>query len=177
VTVLVARLAGGFTGGYVGFTALNGHATADALLLVPAAITALATGVAITFLLPGMSGRVIGAGNALTAAFVGAVIPLIAGLAITRGAFTPSAQGALLLGGAAPLLALSASVVGIAVTSWMVSSSSAAPSGWRSGSPESPRSWGDVDGVDRAGAQVEADQAERGYWGSMESPDRGPHPG
>ncbi|MGN6378499.1 MAG: hypothetical protein ACTHNU_06070, partial [Gaiellales bacterium] len=56
VTVLVARLAGGLVGGSVSYALVRGGGSALAAIL-PAAVGAVVTGVAITLILPAMSGR------------------------------------------------------------------------------------------------------------------------
>jgi hypothetical protein len=170
VTVLVARLIGGVIGGYAGYALLHGSTT-DAQVLLPALVTAAVTGVAITVLLPGLSGSTIGSGSAATAAFVGAVAPLLAGLAVARGALAPSASGVGILGGAGPVLVIAANIVGVAITAWMVSTSAVASAGWRIEPSEPLRRWDD-----RETAEVldpaPTDRLSGGYWSSMEEQDR-----
>lgn len=37
---------------------------------------------------------------------------------------------------------------------------------------QKPKSWNDIEAMDRQAVQMQHDQAERGYWGSMEEPDQ-----
>ena len=142
---------------------------------------ALITGAAITMLLPGLSGRSVGLGNALLASLSGAAIPLIATLVVARGLTSSgSATSVVLIAGASPFVTLFATIGSIAVTSWMVSTASARPSaGGRYHVPVNPATerWSDIEAIDTRGAQLDEQQAERGYWGGLSDPDDDPSAG
>jgi hypothetical protein len=186
VTVLAARFVGGFAGALAVFVAIRGSVTAPTgqpgaahtqmllLTVLPMIAGALITGVAITMLLPSMSGRVVGLGNALLAAVSGAAVPLIATLLVARGlASSTSPTSVVLIAGASPFVTLLATVGSVVVTSWMVATVSARPatgiSGRRSVSPATER-WSDIEAIDTRGTQLDEQQAERGYWGGLSDP-------
>src|SRR5207342_719178 len=90
VTVLVARFVGGLFGGLAGYVIVRGSVDAAQLgsgatstsrlivLFVPMLLNAAIMGLAICLLLPRISGRRGGLGNAIMAACAGAMVPLIA---------------------------------------------------------------------------------------------------
>lgn len=175
MTVLCARVIGGIAVGFLAYSTLaaaepasvRGATWNDALIVVPAVIGALVTGLAITLLLPTISGRRVGLGNAVLAAFAGAMIPLIAGRLVVGSAAHASARTIVAVAGAGVALTLLTQILGIAVTAWMVSSSSSQGERWRGRPAAANPSWTDIESIDRAGAKLDDDQAERGYWGSM----------
>jgi hypothetical protein len=175
MTVICARVIGGFVVGFLAYSMLaaaepataRGATWNDALTFAPAVLGALVTGLAITLLLPSISGRRIGLGNAILAAFAGAMIPLITGLVIVGSAAHASSGSIVAIAGAGVALTLITQILGIGVTAWMVSSSSADGERWR-GRPVDPNpTWSSIEAVDRGGAAIDDDRAERGYWGSM----------
>jgi hypothetical protein len=179
MTVICARVIGGFAVGFLSYSVLaSAHPAAgasaawsDALTFVPAVIGALVTGLAITLLLPSISGRRVGLGNAILAAFAGAMLPLITGLVIVGSAARASSGSIVAVAGAGVLLTLLVQILGIAVTAWMVSSSSADGERWR-GRPVAPNPrWSSIEAIDRDRARLDHEQAERGYWGSMTDPE------
>ncbi len=175
MTVLCARVIGGIVAGFLAYSALAAAEPAtvpgatwnDALVVVPAVVGALVTGLAITLLLPSISGRRVGLGNAILAAFAGAMIPLIAGRVVVGSAAHASARTIVAVAGAGVAMTLLTQILGIAVTAWMVSSSSSEGERWRGRPVAASPSWSDIESIDRSGAQLDGDQAERGYWGSM----------
>ena len=166
VTVLVARLAGGVIGGSVSYALLHGNSELGAL--APAVVGAAVTGAAIALLLPAISKRTIGGGTALGAALLGAALPVIGTLVLTHGSLRTSAGGTLVFSGAGALMTLASTVLGIAVTSWVVSAASLAPTGWRE-APSSPVR--EVERDERVGGPSPpptSEPLETGYWAAME---------
>ncbi|MGN6380073.1 MAG: hypothetical protein ACTHNU_14060, partial [Gaiellales bacterium] len=156
---------GGLVGGSVSYALVRGGGSALAAIL-PAAVGAVVTGVAITLILPAMSGRAIGAGSAVSASVVGAALPVAGTLVVTHGALTKSTQGTLVFSGAGAVVTLAATVVGIAVTSWMVSSAALTPTGWRPapGLADSAPAGEPAD----TPPPTAAAPLESGYWAAME---------
>jgi hypothetical protein len=166
VTVLVARLAGGVIGGSVSYALLHGSSALGAL--APAVVGAAVTGGAITLFLPAISRRTIGGGTALGAALLGAALPVVGTLVLTHGSFRTSAGGTLVFSGAGALVTLASTVLGIAVTSWLVSATSLAPTGWRE-APTSPLHQVERDDQADAPSPPRAEEPlETGYWAAME---------
>ena len=169
--VLVARFAGGLVGGVLSFALLR-HAT-SAGALIPAAVSALVTGVVVVALLPGMTGRTITAGTALAASFAGAALP-VAGTLLVTGQFTTSARGTLVLSGSGALVGVATTILGIALTAWIVSSASLQPGGWRAAPVADEPDWSvpapvepPVVAPDHAQPASGA-EPERGYWAALE---------
>jgi hypothetical protein len=165
MTVLVARLAGGVIGGSVSYALAHGNSALGAV--APAVVGAAVTGVAITLLLPAISKRTIGGGTALGAAMLGAALPVVGTLVLTHGSFRTSAGGTLVFSGAGALVTLASTVLGIAVTSWIVSTASLAPTGWRE-APTSPLREVERDERPAAPSSQAGELPETGYWASME---------
>jgi hypothetical protein len=165
VTVLVARLAGGVIGGSVSYALLHGNSALGAL--APAVVGAAVTGVAITLLLPAISKRTIGGGTALGAALLGEALPVVGTLVLTHGSFSTSAGGTLVYSGAGALVTLASTVLGIAVTSWIVSTASLAPTGWRE-APTSPLRELERDERPAEPPSPAQQSPESGYWAAME---------
>ena len=174
MTVLCARVIGGFAVGFLSYAVLAAAAPSvtaarwnDALTFVPAVIGALVTGLAITLLLPRISARRVGLGNAILAAFAGAMLPLIAGLVVIGSAVHASSGSVVAVAGAGIAITLLMQIAGIAVTAWMVSSSSSEQERWR-GRPVDPNpTWSSIEAIDREGEKIDEERAERGYWGWM----------
>lgn len=175
MTVLVARVVGGFAVGFLSYSVLASAepATArsatwtDAITFVPAVIGTLVTAIAVTLLLPSISRRRVGLGNAIVAAFAGAMLPLIAGLVVMGSAVHASAGSVVAMAGAGIALTLLTQVGGIAVTAWMVSSSSSEGERPRSSAVDPNPSWSSIEATDPQGARMDEERAERGYWGWM----------
>ncbi len=192
VTVLVARFIGGFAGGYFGLmlmrttttgtlitSAGGGDSPKPTLLLTfgPGIAGALITGVAISMLSPGMSGRTVGLGNAVLAAVAGAMLPLIATLVVAHGLInSDSATSVMVIAGASPFISLLAMVGSVAITAWMVDTSSAGGERWRGGRVPANQSWSDIESMDTHGAEYDERQAERGYWGGLYGSEEDPKP-
>ncbi len=86
----------------------------------------LVTGLVTYMLLPRLSGVTVGVGTAMLATFAGQLVPLIGMLAFVRavaGGTDPS-RTLLLFGGMSPFVALALNVAGIALTAWMLATSS-----------------------------------------------------
>ena len=181
VTVLVARFVGGLFGGLAGYVIVRGSVDAAQLgsgatstsrlivLFVPMLLNAAIMGLAICLLLPRISSRRVGLGNAIMAAFAGAMVPLIAALALVSDAGSHATDGIFVAG--ASFVSIAFAILGIAVTAWMVGSSSHELERWR-GQPQSvDPPWSSIEAIDRDGAHIEEEQAEHGYWGAMEGDD------
>ena len=177
VTVLGARFIGGLLGGFAGYVIVRGSVDAERLgpgttstsrlivLFVPMLLTTLIMGLAIRILLPRVSGRRVGLGNAIMGAFAGAMVPLVAALALVRGAGSHASDAFFVAG--ASFVSVAFAILGIAVTTWMVSSSSHELERWRGQPPPVDPSWSSIEAIDRDGAHIEAERAEHGYRGAM----------
>jgi hypothetical protein len=143
ITVVISRFVGGFITGFLGtavfatylITNPAGTATPQSSLvtysLLLSIVSAGVIGLVMTGLLPALSGCRVGLGTAVLASFVGQMVPFIGGALLTH-ALLSSRDGAYsitLMTTATPLVALGLTVLGIAVTAWMVSSSSGGGSG------------------------------------------------
>jgi hypothetical protein len=70
--------------------------------------------------------------------------------------------------GASPLISILATIASVAITAWMVeTSSSAAGERWRGRPAPANQSWSDIEAMDTHGAEDDERQAERGYWGGL----------
>jgi hypothetical protein len=181
VTVLTARFIGGFAAAYATFAMVQsvftgglaaGGSTSQLtleLLLAPALVGSLVTGLAITMLLPGMSSRTVGLGNAILAAASGAMVPVIAGLLVAGGLESSiTASSIVVVAGASPIISLLATIGSVAVTAWMVETSSAAGGmKWRGRTAPADPTWTDIEVMDTHAAGDDQSQAERGYWGGL----------
>lgn len=169
--VLVARFAGGLVGGVLSFALLR-HAT-SAGALIPAAVSALVTGVVVVALLPGMSGRTISPGTAMAAAFAGAALPVAGNLLVT-GQFTTSARGTLVFTGSGALVGVAATILGVALTAWIVSSASLQPGGWRAAPASDEPDWSAPAPLEPPALELDHSppttqaEPERGYWAALE---------
>jgi hypothetical protein len=184
VTILCARLVGGFAGGFLSYTVLRAAEPAAAagthtpavwtvaLAFTPVVVAALVTGLAISTLLPSISGRTVGLGNAVLAAFAGSMVPLIAGIVLIGSAAHASPGSLLIVAGAGLFVSIAMQILGVAVTTWMVSAASTERERWRGRVVAPNPSWSSIESIDQDGAGLEEDQAERGYWGSMTGPDQ-----
>jgi hypothetical protein len=131
------------------------------VLFVPMLLNALIMGLAIRILLPRISGRRVGLGNATMAAFAGAMVQLIAALALVRGAGSHATDAFFVAG--VGFVSIAFAILGIAVTTWMVLSSSHELERWRGQPQPADPSW----------SSIEEEQAEHGYWGAMAGDDGG----
>ena len=141
LTALAARFVGGLLGGMAGYVIVRGSVNAERLgsgttstsrlivLIVPMLLNAAITGLAIKFLLPRMSSRTVGIGNAIMAAFAGGMVPLIAGLALTSGAGSHAVDVFFVAG--ISFISIASAILGVAVTAWMVETSSDELERWR----------------------------------------------
>jgi len=166
LTVIVARVAGGFAAGMVGAVTFASVATQSStfgpgaptlhfspwLLFAPVAIGALATGVAIHLLLPRMSGMNIGVFQAIVAAGAGSLFSLVVMLLFSHSILT-SGGSSLTSGGSASLVLLGGStilvsmfnwILSIAITTWMVTSAAKGMEPLRGKELTSQHSWSDV---------------------------------
>jgi hypothetical protein len=138
ITVVISRFIGGFITGFLGvavfatvLVANPGGAPAPQSSLVTyslllSIVSAGVIGLVMTGLLPALSGCRVSLGTAVLASFVGQMVPFIGGALLTH-ALLSSRSGAYsltLMTTATPLVALGLTVLGIAVTAWMVQSSS-----------------------------------------------------
>ena len=150
VTVVIACVGGGFAAG-----AVDGLFLASASPFVshfmPAAIAGVTAGAALYYLMPSLSSRMVGLGTAVLAGFSGAMV----------GVVTSRLMGS---GGSTWIVSTVASVV---LISWMVSGAATAGAQFR----QRPKNWSEIDAIDREGTELQHEQAERGYWGSMQEPD------
>ena len=154
-TVCLACLGGGFAAG-----AVEGLFPSSSSPMVsqfaPAAVAGVIVGVALYLLLPSLSSATIGLGTAVLAGFSGAMVGLVTSRVL----------------GNSPSSWLVATVASVLLISWMVSGSAKTGSHARP-FQQKPKSWSEIEAMDRQGMQMEHDQAERGYWGSMQDPDPG----
>jgi hypothetical protein len=138
ITVVISRFVGGFITGFLGtavfatylITNPAGTGTPQSSLvtysLLLSIVSAGVIGLVMTGLLPALSGCRVGLGTAVLASFVGQMVPFVGGALLTH-ALLSSRDGAYsitLMTTATPLVALGLTVLGIAVTAWMVGSSS-----------------------------------------------------
>jgi hypothetical protein len=92
---------------------------------------------------------------------------------VTGGQFSASARGALVLSGTGALVGIAGTILGIALTVWIVSSSSMQPTGWRTTAATAdqesavPAPAGEPAVEHVQPAQPEG-QPERGYWAALE---------
>ena len=106
-------------------------------------LNAAIMGLAIKFLLPRMSSRSVGLGNAIMAAFAGGMVPLIAGLALTSGAGSHAVDVFFVAG--ISFISIAFAMLGVAVTAWMVDTSSHELARWRGVAAPIDPSWSSVD--------------------------------
>jgi hypothetical protein len=114
-----------------------------------------------------MSARRIGLGNAILAAFAGGMIPLIAGLVVVGSVVRASSGSMVAVAGTGIALTLVMQILGLGVTAWMVSSSSSERERWRDQPVDPNPTWSSIEEIDREGAKIDEERAERGYWGWM----------
>jgi hypothetical protein len=181
MTVVAARFIGGLVGGSMGYLLVRGSARATplasgttstsrlAVLFVPMLMSALVMGIAICLLLPKMSSRRIGLGNAVLAAFAGAMVPVIAALALVSDAGSHASDAFFVAG--ASFVSIAFTILGVAVTTWMVGSAAHELEQWRGRPQPLNPQWSFIEGIDRDGAHIKDEQAEHGYWGAMEGED------
>jgi len=139
VTVVIRRLLGGFITGFLGVAVFAGllitnpagtpvpQTSVVTYSLVVTVISAAVIGLVMMGLLPALSGCRVSLGTAMLAAFAGQMVPFIGGAVFTN-ALLSSRQGAYsltLMMTATPLVSLGLTALGVAVTAWMVQSSSA----------------------------------------------------
>jgi hypothetical protein len=97
------------------------------------------------------------------------MVPLIAALALVSGAGSHAADALFVAG--TSFVAIACAVLGIAVTAWMVETSSHDLERWR-GVPEPvDPSWSSIESIDRDGARIDEEQAEHGSWGAIQGDD------
>lgn len=139
ITVVICRFIGGFITGFLGAAVFatvlvanpaGAPAPQSSLVtysLILSIVSAGVIGIVMTGLLPALSGCRVGLGTAVLASFAGEMVPFIGGALLTH-ALLSSRDGAdslTLMTTATPLVALaSLTALGIAVTAWMVQSSS-----------------------------------------------------
>ncbi|MGH3138269.1 MAG: hypothetical protein ACRDQE_00910 [Gaiellales bacterium] len=157
LTVLAARFVGGLLGGMVGYVIVRGSVNAQPLgsgttstsrlivLIVPMLLNAAIMGLAIKFLLPRMSSRTVGLGNATMAAFAGGMVPLIAGLALASGAGSHAVDVFFVAG--LSFISIASAILGVAVTAWMVETSSHELERWRGETVPVDPSWSSIGSV------------------------------
>jgi hypothetical protein len=116
-----------------------------------------------------MSSRRIGLGNAVLAAFAGAMVPVIAALALVSDAGSHASDAFFVAG--ASFVSIAFTILGVAVTTWMVGSAAHELEQWRGRPQPLNPQWSFIEGIDRDGAHIEDEQAEHGYWGAMEGED------
>jgi hypothetical protein len=148
ITVVISRFIGGFVTGFLGAAVfatvlitnpVGTPAPQSSLVtysLILSVVSAGVIGLVMTGLLPALSGCRVSLGTAVLASFAGEMVPFIGGAVLTH-ALLSSRDGAYsltLMTTATPLVALGLTVLGIAVTAWIVQSSS--PGG---GSGRGPR--------------------------------------
>lgn len=150
ITAAISCLIGGFVTGTVDRLFLQSASPLVSQFL-PAAIAGLAAGTALFMLMPQLSGQMVGFGTAVLAGLSGAMVALAASKLLGSGSMTW-----VVTWGASVLL-----------ITWMVSGSATRGAQFR----QPPKSWNDIEAIDRQGAEMQHEQAERGYWGSMEEPD------
>jgi hypothetical protein len=112
------------------------------VLIVPMLLTAVIMGLTVKFLLPRMSSRTVGLGNAIMAAFAGGMVPLIAGLALTGGAGSHAVDVFFVAG--ISFISIASAVLGVAVTAWMVETSSHELERWGGATVPIDPSWSPV---------------------------------
>jgi peptidoglycan/LPS O-acetylase OafA/YrhL len=150
VTAAISCIIGGFVTGTVDRLFLTSASPLVSEFL-PAVIAGIMAGAALYLLMPSMSGRMVGLGTAVLAGFSGAMVGLVASKLLGTGPATW-------------VLTLGASVL---LITWMVSGASTRGAQFRPFQQQA-KSWNDIEAMDREGVQMQHDQAERGYWGSME---------
>lgn len=189
LTVIVARVAGGFAAGMVGAVTFASVATRSPivgtggstlhyspwLFFAPVAIGAVTTGLAIHLLLPRMSGMNIGVFQGVVAAASGALFSTVVALLFNHSILTGGGSTSLaLLGGTTIVVSMFNWILAIAITTWMVTNAATGLETWRGKEVTSQHSWSDVEDLDGEGRHIEDLQAERGYWGAMDDPKRDP---
>jgi hypothetical protein len=152
VTAAISCIIGGFATGTVDRMFLTSASPVVSEFL-PAVIAGVVAGAALYFLMPPMSGRMVGLGTAVLAGFSGAMVGVVAAKALGSSPMTW-------------VLTFAASVV---LITWMVSGATTSGAQFRP-FQQRTRSWNEIDAMDRESVQMQHDQAERGYWGSMEEP-------
>jgi hypothetical protein len=145
ITVVISRFIGGFITGFLGVAVFATVLVANpagtpapqsslvTYSLLLSIVSAGVIGLVMTGLLPALSGCRVGLGTAVLASFAGQMVPFIGGALLTH-ALLSSRSGAYsltLMTTATPLVALGLTVLGIAVTAWMVQSSSTGGSSGR----------------------------------------------
>jgi hypothetical protein len=138
ITVVICRFIGGFITGFLGAAVFatvlvanpaGAPAPQSSLVtysLILSIVSAGVIGIVMTGLLPALSGCRVSLGTAVLASFAGEMVPFIGGALLTH-ALLSSRDGAYsltLMTTATPLVALALTALGIAVTAWMVQSSS-----------------------------------------------------
>jgi hypothetical protein len=138
VTVIISRFVSGFVIGFLvaallsaGTVSISAQGEISRGTILRFAAVAMVVGVLVTglvtyMLLPRLSGVTVGVGTAMLATFAGQLVPLIGMLAFARalaGGADPS-RTLLLFGGMSPFVALALNVAGIALTAWMLATSS-----------------------------------------------------
>jgi hypothetical protein len=138
ITVVISRFVGGFITGFLGVAVFASVLVANpagapapqsslvTYSLLLSIVSAGVIGLVMTGLLPALSGCRVSLGTAVLASFAGQMVPFIGGALLTH-ALLSSRSGAYsltLMTTATPLVALGLTVLGIAVTAWMVQSSS-----------------------------------------------------
>jgi hypothetical protein len=138
ITVVICRFIGGFITGFLGAAvfatvlvanpagAPAPHSSLVTYSLILSIVSAGVIGIVMTGLLPALSGCRVRLGTAVLASFAGEMVPFVGGVLLTH-ALLSSRDGAYsltLMTTATPLVALGLTALGIAVTAWMVQSSS-----------------------------------------------------
>ena len=137
ITVVISRFIGGFITGFLGAavfaTALvtnpaGAPAPQSSLVtywLILSIVSAGVIGLVMTGLLPALSSCRVSLGTAVLASFAGQMVPFIGGALLTHALLSSGgAYSFTLMTTATPVVALGLTVLGIAVTAWIVQTSS-----------------------------------------------------
>jgi len=150
ITAAISCLIGGFVTGTIDRLFLT-SASPMVSQFLPAVIAGIAAGAALYMLMPPLSGQMVGMDTAVLAGLSGAMVGLAASKVL----------------GAGPMTWVVTLGAGVLLITWMVSGA-----GTRGAQPRrsqgQTKSWGDIEAMDRQSTEMQHDQAERGYWGSME---------
>jgi ABC-type bacteriocin/lantibiotic exporter with double-glycine peptidase domain len=183
LTVIVARIAGGFAAGFVAVATFAHVSTTSDVTTTPSqvspwfafgptAIGALTTGFALSLLMPRMSGRAVSIFQAIVAAAAGSLFTLVVTLLFSHGISVHGATSSLmLLSSGTMAVSLFGWIFAVMITTWMVTNASQPLDGrWGGKQITSQHSWSDKPSTGFGDADIERRQAERGYWGGMEDP-------
>ncbi len=138
-------------------------------------ISAVATGFALTLLLPRLSSKNIGLGQATVAAAAGSLFSLCVSLvsahqALSTVSGTAGTATLLMFGGGALIFAALSWIGSLVITTWMVSGAATDLERWRGQTVPNAgnQRWSAIEAINPEDRKIEDEQAERGYWGGME---------